>query len=242
MASDCCPMKIAVLINTDDPDFASPMRDCYTHVFSQVSPAATIDFFDPMGAQEYPSQFDYDLIVVGGGTYIINDAEPRMAKLVSFIRSTVRDYPKQKMVGICLGHQKICEAFGGKMNYMETPELGITEIKMTSRGHEIFSGLSSRGRESFNIHEFHKREVTVPAPGFKLLAENGQVFVSEGNTILTFQGHPEMSESLAKALLMKKSAYTENLDEGHMQALLRKAEKEHHGLDIWKDIVRWVRA
>jgi GMP synthase-like glutamine amidotransferase len=51
------------------------------------------------------------------------------------------------------------------------------------------------------LHKFHKRIVSEAPPRFKALAENQEIFVSESNQIMSFQGHPEMTAKIAQNIL-----------------------------------------
>ena len=71
------------------------------------------------------------------------------------------------------------------------------------------------------------------------LAERNQILLSEGNMVLTFQGHPEMSGELAGALLGAKSEYTQELGVEERE-VLRCGVEGHAGLRVWGRILEWV--
>ncbi|MCL2390662.1 MAG: aminodeoxychorismate/anthranilate synthase component II [Endomicrobia bacterium] len=48
---------------------------------------------------------------------------------------------KKPMLGICLGHQAVCEAFGGKITYAKTLMHGKTSDVHIANGSPIFKGL-----------------------------------------------------------------------------------------------------
>lgn len=105
---------------------------------------------------------------------------------------------------------------------------------------DAFSSLQSMERRSLQIHQFHEREVKTPGRGFVALAENNQCLVNEANTVLTFQGHPEMDQSLSRQLLEVSSRYV-GADEKEKDALERRIVGEHDGNEIWDTIVGWAR-
>jgi len=117
----------------------------------------------------------------------------------------------------------------------ENSQLGVTNVSLTPEGREFFGD-----RESLRLHELHKKEVTIMAPGFLALAEDNQCCSNESNTILTFQGHPEMSEKMARLLAQGPSSYTEELSEEEIEALVARAGEEHDGLVVWKRVLEWV--
>jgi GMP synthase-like glutamine amidotransferase len=234
-------LKIAVLINLEGPH--SPLtRASFTSAITTASawirdPAPPIiDFFDPVVAQVYPDPSKYDLIVLSGGSADPMGSDPWVLKLQEFLRTTVANHPKQKMVGVCWGHQTICVAFGGVVGSMDAAEIGVTRVQLTMEGSNMFSCVDKR---SMRIHEFHRREIKVPPMGFIPLAEGNQAFLNESDTILTFQGHPEMNTPLAKSLLASAPAYM-GVEEGQKELMAKKMESSHDGLHIWERILAWV--
>ena len=91
------------------------------------------------------------------------------------------------------------------------------------------------------LHELHRLQIFSNAPGFLSLAENNQCCLSEANTILTFQGHPEMSSNMAKLLMETPSMYTSDLSKEQLAALVEKSGDKHDGFEIWKRVLEWVR-
>lgn len=120
---------------------------------------------------------------------------------------------------------------------MDAVEIGVTQVNLTEEGSK-FLGLVKNG--SIQLHEFHRREITVPAKGFKPLAEGNQSFLNEANTILTFQGHPEMHAKLAKELLADTPSYMGVLDE-QRDAIAKNMENKQDGIEIWSRILAWIK-
>lgn len=82
-------------------------------------------------------------------------------------------------------------------------------------------------------------EVKNPGKGFTALAEDNQCLVNATNTILTFQGHPEMSAELSKLLLGHTPQYM-GADAAEKDALETKINNKHDGSAIWKRIIDWT--
>ncbi|KAG4440183.1 hypothetical protein IFR05_004328 [Cadophora sp. M221] len=234
------PLKIAVLLNgLASPNTASIKASFEIAITSASSlnsdPAPpTIDFYDPIVAQIHPDATKYDLIVLSGGTADPMGNDPWVLKLQNYLQTTVQDFPKQKIVGICWGHQTTCVTFGGSVGSMESAaEIGVTRIPLTNEGRKMFP-FASDG--SVQLHEFHAREIKMPAKGFVALAGGNQAFLSEENTIITFQGHPELNEDLARSLLAHAPAYM-GVDGERKETLVKKVGMEHDGVKIWARIL-----
>jgi GMP synthase-like glutamine amidotransferase len=108
---------------------------------------------------------------------------------------------------------------------------------LTRAGGRLFESVDPT-REKVKIHQFHEREVKVPGRDFVALAEDNQCLMNRANTILTFQGHPEMDAELSHLLF--KETKEAGLGEEEREALRRKIEGEHDGQEVWKTIVRWA--
>ncbi|KAH8897536.1 class I glutamine amidotransferase-like protein [Thozetella sp. PMI_491] len=252
------PLRVAVLIHTDDLEPARLMQDSYTAIVNELIPGSAVEFFNPPVQGTFPdisSSNAYDLIVVGGGTYIPDTSSPWLKKLIEFLQVLVGERVQQKAVAICLGHQMISTTFGGELGYLPAPELGVTEIQLTEGGREFFSRFleptSSLARESsaLHIHEFHQRKVTRIPTGFTVLAADNQILLSNSENVLTFQGHPEMTGTLMKLLLTSSSSQESGYitlpsgerEEASFDKVVSAATKEHDGQKIWEAIFNWVR-
>ena len=131
----------------------------------------------------------------------------------------------------------MCVSFGGRIGNREGgAEIGVTGITLTDAGKKMLRFVEER---SLQIHEYHRREITTSAKGFVPLAEGNQMFVNEANTIWTFQGHPEMNEGLAKAMLADTPAYM-GVESREMEMIEGRMEGGHDGVKIWKRILEWA--
>ncbi|KAH8777070.1 class I glutamine amidotransferase-like protein [Hyaloscypha sp. PMI_1271] len=235
------PLKIAILINTDEPPYTPLFTSAYTSIFNTLSPTSKLTFYSPPSLTlPSPTELsNHDLLINGGGTYVVDESSPWVVKELEFLKSTVRDFPRLKIVAICFGHQKYCQAFGGELGWNKAgkAELGITTLPLTPFGHKFFPSTSS---PFIKLHELHRKEIATPAPGFIELAENNQICLSESGRILTFQGHPEMSVELARALIESESVYTKGLSEMEKRKLLDGAEGMHDGVAVWRRVLEWV--
>lgn len=236
-------MQIAVLLNGYDSPYKPHIRESFERAIRAAVAngpilAPNIDFFDPIVEQTYPEAGKYDLIVLSGGTEDPMGSAPWVLKMQEYLRTTVANYPKRKILGICWGHQTINVSFGGTVGDMDEAELGVTDITLTEAGHRLLPFVKER---PLKMHEFHKREIKVPAPGFIALAEQSQAFLNDANTILTFQGHPELNSELAAKMLDGMPSYM-GVGVVQREALKQNVTLEHDGIEIWRKILTWVKA
>lgn len=123
------------------------------------------------------------------------------------------------------------------MKSMETAEIGVHQIELNEQGKNIFP-FAADG--FLRIHEYHRREVGTPPNGFTSLAGGNQIFLNDANTIMTFQGHPEMTENIANMMFEKIPAYM-GVREEERGAIVEKMSLAHDGMMIWKRILEWVK-
>ena len=114
----------------------------------------------------------------------------------------------------------------------------MTPITLTSAGSSFFTPYLP-STEVCNIQEFHEQEVKTPGKTFIPLAEENQCLVNAANTILTFQGHPEMSAELTRLLLRDVPKYM-GRNAAEKKALDMKIDSPHDGTALWKRIVDWA--
>lgn len=87
----------------------------------------------------------YDKIVLSPGPGIPEEA--------GLLLDIIKEYaPKKSMLGVCLGHQAIGEAFGGKLHNMNHVLHGIaTPVTQTKNKSLLFEGLP----ETFEVGRYH---------------------------------------------------------------------------------------
>ena len=129
----------------------------------------------------------YDLIVLSPG--------PGVPAEAGIMPALIKRYAGEKVIfGVCLGHQAIGEAFGGRLVNLEQVHHGIeTTMRRTTDDDVIFAGVP----ESFNAGRYHSwvidpdtlpKELRITATG-----EYGGVMALQHETwpIFGVQFHPE---------------------------------------------------
>jgi glucosinolate gamma-glutamyl hydrolase len=115
--------RIAVLMNSYPSVRSSAERDSLISAIRAASPAAQINFYDPIEEQLYPEPAEYDLLVLSGGTEDPSGEKPWVRMMQAFLRGMVKRHPTKKILGICWGHQTLCVTFGGAVGGMPEAEV-----------------------------------------------------------------------------------------------------------------------
>ena len=144
--------------------------------------------------EKIPELRDYDALWVMGGSMNVweEDKYPWLVDEKVAIRQAVKDL-KMPFLGICLGHQLLAEALGGKAERANNYEVGLFEIRPTIDGqnHPLLKG--------FNVSDkwvnVHLVEVTEAPHGSKILASSNQCMnhiMQVSENAYSCQFHPEV--------------------------------------------------
>lgn len=102
-------------------------------------------------------------------------------------------YQRIPMLGVCLGHQAICEAFGGKITYAKTLMHGKQSVVMLKEKSRLFEGLE----ETFSVARYHSLAASKEELPVDLMVtaetQDGEVMAVEHRAYPLYgvQFHPE---------------------------------------------------
>jgi GMP synthase (glutamine-hydrolysing) len=139
-----------------------------------------------------------DVCIITGSRYSVYDKIDWIKSFNEHIKKGVRN--KVTMLGICFGHQILCNALGGEVANNEAGwEIGSSKVQLTKKGEssELFEGFSV----DFSVYQSHHDAVISTPSNVEVLAQNqyGIQAFSCSDRIFGVQFHPEFSFNVMKA-------------------------------------------
>lgn len=127
-------------------------------------------------------------------SHIILSPGPGKPKDAGICEEVIRKFHKKiPILGVCLGHQAICEVFGATISYAKTIMHGKQSVVMVDSNSKLFRGLE----ETFSVARYHSlaaaRE-TIPKELYvTAVTQDGEVMAVEHKDypIYGVQFHPE---------------------------------------------------
>ena len=151
---------------------------------------------DLHAGDEIPDLTFYDGLWVMGGSMNVweEDKYPWLIKEKEAIRVAVEEL-NMPFLGICLGHQLLADALGGRVEKTEQYEVGLFEIEPTKEGinHPLLRNLGSTTKWA-NVHLV---EVVEAPQGAIILASSKRCqnhVMQLGEFIYSCQFHPEVCD------------------------------------------------
>lgn len=171
-------MKVLILDNYDSFTFN------LVHYVEQFVDEVVVTRNDEL---KVPDVANYDAIIISPG--------PGLPKEAGISLDVIKTYaPEKKILGVCLGHQAIAEAFGGKLVNMNKVLHGVaTTTYVLDENNPLFKGVP----KSFATGHYHSWAVDLPTlpMDFKITAADGNAYVMamahKHYNLTSVQFHPE---------------------------------------------------
>ena len=167
----------------------------FTGLIAQAGDTAhVVRLFD---GEVIPDLTGFDALLVMGGPMDVweEDAHPWLRPEKAAIAEWAgagRPY-----LGVCLGHQLLVEAMGGRCGKMKVPEIGVNPIGLTDEGRA--DGLLDGLPDPLRVMQWHGVEAEALPEGTTLLASNTACHaqaIRVGARAWGVQFHPEIDEGL----------------------------------------------
>ena len=146
--------------------------------------------------RQIPALEDFDLLVVMGGPMDVwqEDLHPWLKPEKAAIRHWVKELGRP-FLGICLGHQLLADALGGRVGLMAAPEVGLRPVELTDAGRAdpLFANVAP----TLETLQWHGAEVQALPEGGEILASNAACptqAIRCGKWAYGFQYHVEITE------------------------------------------------
>jgi len=152
-------------------------------------------------------------VVITGSHSMVSDDESWINDAINWLKKASKE--KIPIFGICFGHQLICHALGGIVDYHPKGlEIGCVEVQKHDSAQDfLFKDLPKR----FNVYVTHKQSVVTLPPGANILASNAferHQAVVINNHIWGVQFHPEFNQEIMIEYIEEHREYLQdrNLD------------------------------
>jgi GMP synthase (glutamine-hydrolysing) len=140
---------------------------------------------------------ELDAIVLSGGpmgVYQLSEEKYEyIKKEVEYVEEAIAK--RTPILGICFGHQLLCDIFGGEVKRIEERnEIGWFDVEILDRESPLFKEVSS----PLHVFQYHNDHIISPPSRTKILAQSDrceiQALKYQDYPIYSVQFHPEIAE------------------------------------------------
>jgi len=181
--------------------------------------------------EQIPNLEDFDAMWVMGGPMDVwdTDEHPWLIAEKAAIHKWVREL-KRPYLGLCLGHQLLADALGGKCDKLAPPEIGVLDIELTEAGisDPIFRDMPTRQRAL----QWHSVQVTETPEDCTILARSqacANQAMRVGDNAWSMQYHVEVESDTVEnwaQIPAYRNALINTLGEEALPGLLETATRE----------------
>lgn len=194
-------MRIGILQTDSVLDDFQPEFGNYPAMFRgllALEPSITFADYDVQRGCYPDTPAECDAYLITGSRKSVYDDEAWIHRLRDYVVELHQ--ARQKLVGICFGHQMVAEALGGKTEPAKVGwRVGVSPNTVVKQ-----EDFMDPAVDTFNLIFSHKDQVSRLPTGAEILATSPgcpiAMFRLE-NHILAFQGHPEFCKGYSRALM-----------------------------------------
>lgn len=197
-------MRVGLLVCDHVPAELAALAGDYSDMFDDLfsaHPELELVPYD-LTADGFPSSGDEcDGWIITGSARSVYDDEPWIRRLEDLVRSLVDD--RQRLVGICFGHQMIAQALGGRVARADVGwGIGVRDVDIVAR-----EPWMEPDATSFRVVHSHADQVVEAPPGIRVLATSEHCPISMfayRDHVVGIQGHPEFIPAFARAQMERR--------------------------------------
>jgi GMP synthase-like glutamine amidotransferase len=194
-------LRIGILQTGAPPEALQPSFGDYPAMFRDLlGPGYAYETFD-VRAGQLPAPERCGAYVITGGAAGVYDELPWIAPTLDWLRDAKG---RTRLVGICLGHQLMAEAFGGKV--IKSPKgwgVGLHRYEV-ARPEPWMDGV-----QTFALPASHQDQVVEQPPATEVVASNAHtpfgMLAWTDQPAISIQLHPEFAPDYASALIESRA-------------------------------------